>query len=170
MTAQLSERERGPVLTKKPRLSTVLTIVNGERWLLGSSEPGSSPDDPESNRIVDMVQNEDNSVDVFCLPKPESQLVAKQGDVGIVYHLNPNLILRTITLAQREVWDAMRHEMNDHHVAQIASQWLEIPSDMLFEHIQMARDELEAGAAENGEPGEPGDPEPEAAAPPNGGG
>jgi hypothetical protein len=168
MTAQLSER--GPVLTKKPRLTTVL-VATGEKWILWSSEPGTNPEDPESNRIEDMIQNEDNSVDIFCLPKPGSQLFTKQGDIGIVYHLNANLILRTIQLAQREVWDAMRYEMNDHHVAQIASQWLEIPSDMLFEHIQMARDELEAGQAENGELGEPEEAgEPETASPPNGGG
>jgi hypothetical protein len=113
-----------------PKLFTV-ALVDGEMWQLGGWVPGSDatlsrgtdPNDPvtygkeiegtagrQALRIVDMIPNEDASVDVYAVPVPGSEFERQQ--TAIVITLYPLTIRRTLTIAKFNVWQEMLEEAN----------------------------------------------------------
>jgi len=113
-----------------PKLLTV-TLVNGEMWTLGGFVPGSEleltrgtdPTNPstygraiegtagqQAFRIMDMIPNEDTSVDVYAAPVPGSEFDRQQ--TGIIITHYPNMIQRTLTIAKFDVWKMMLEDAN----------------------------------------------------------
>jgi hypothetical protein len=117
-------------MSPPPKLFTV-ALVNGEMWQLGGFVPGSEttlsrgtdPNNPatygkeiegtaghQALRIVDMIPNEDASVDVYAVPVPGSEFERQQTAVIITHY--PHTVQRTLTIAKFNVWQAMLEEAN----------------------------------------------------------
>jgi hypothetical protein len=115
---------QNPNLSPPPKLFAV-ALCDGEMWQLGQVVPGSDltkkfdiatkqevpgTEGSQAMIIMDMIQNEDMSVEVFALPVPGSELDNQK--TGAVLMLYPLTIRRTMTLARFDVWKEMVAEAN----------------------------------------------------------
>lgn len=119
-----------PTESPPPKLLTV-TLINGEMWTLGGFVPGSELElsrgtDPTNEatygrpipgtagqqafRIMDMITNEDASIDVYAAPVPGSEFDRQQTAIVITHY--PNMIQRTLTIAKFDVWKEMLEDAN----------------------------------------------------------
>jgi hypothetical protein len=138
-------------------LATVQGILQGdgkgtfaqiaESWRLGDFVPGTNEGDgTQALQIANMLQCEDGSVDVFARPVGQNPLQDKR--VGIVIKLLPTVIKVITTAAQLPLWERMQEEQGSEVVASLVSQWLDLPIDLVLEHLEEMTQEANEGEAE----------------------
>jgi hypothetical protein len=162
---QLQSLIRDP---KRPRIFSVST-VHGEHWVLYGIVPGSdkvlAPDSAtggevpgsegtQALQITEMFMSEDGSVDVYALPKAGSEW--HRQEIGLIINLHPSG-RKVMTAARGDLWIAMQIPMADRAVADLVSKWTDIPVDMVADHMEDMRAELEEDG-EDPEPGVPAEP------------
>jgi len=131
MTQPVQNPNVTPVAEQPPPKLFAVALLIGEMWQLGGYVPGSeatlsrgsNPQDPttygmeiqgtegrEALRIIDMIPNDDGSVEVFAAPIPGSEFDRQQ--TACVFTLYPATIQRTLTVARFDVWKEMLAEAN----------------------------------------------------------
>jgi len=179
MTQPLVQNQSAaPQLVGDPKQTRIfaVTTIHGENWILGGVVPGSEragtpdPQNPghdlpntagsQALEIKEMYEDDDGSIQVYALAVPGAEFSNQQ--VGVILTLSASHISKTMKAARIDLWVAMQQEMSDQTVARLVSTWTQIPSDLIMEHLEEMREELEEAAGDT-------EPEPpEAGAPVNG--
>jgi len=131
---------------KKPRVFAAQTTVG--RFVVGDFLPDPANPQAQEVRIAEIFKNDDGSIDVYGLPVlPDSPFRGS----GLIITVSNLHVIQTWTAARVDLWQELQREQSDEMVARLVALWTGLPPNLVAEHLEDLRVELEGEEEEEEE-------------------